>query len=152
MFVDNNHVRTNRPDVPIAAFQLMSTQPLKKGVSGTEFVAMRMGVDTLRGLRYKLRMTGVSIDRATNVYGDNMSIITNTSKPESNLSKQRNAVCHHRVRELCNGETLKAYIPGAENPADLTTKVLSRSKYHYLVQNLLHDKYYNDMLPYPVSE
>ena len=50
------------------------------------------------------------------------------------------------------GETLMAHIPGAENPADLITKVLSGSKHHYLVWNLLHDIYDNNMHPYPVSE
>ncbi len=50
------------------------------------------------------------------------------------------------------GETLTARIPGAENPADLMTKVSSGSKHQYLVQNLLHDIYDNNMHPYPNSE
>ncbi len=47
-----------------------------------------MGVDMLRGLRYKCRMMGVAIDGATHIYGDNMSIIKNTSKPKSTLNKK----------------------------------------------------------------
>ena len=31
-------------------------------VFGAEFVAMKLGVKALRGIRYKLRMMGVSID------------------------------------------------------------------------------------------
>ncbi len=90
---------------------------------------------------------------APHVYGDSMSVIENTSKPESMLNKKSNAVCYHTVREsVAMGETLTAHIPGAENPADLMTKVLSGSKRQYLVQNLLHDIYDNDMLPYPVTE
>ncbi len=50
------------------------------------------------------------------------------------------------------GKTLTTHIPGAENPADLTTKVLSGSKHQYSVQNLLHDMYDNGIHPYPVSE
>ncbi len=80
----------------------------------------------LRGLRYKLRMMGVVIDSATHVYGDNMSDIKNTSKPESTLNKKSNTVCYHAVIDsVAMGETLTAHIPGAENPADLMTKVLS---------------------------
>ncbi len=107
----------------------------------------------LRGLRYKLRMMGVVIDSATHVYGDNMSVIKNTSKPESTLNKNSNAVCYHAVREsVAMGETLTAHIPGAENSVDLMTKVLLGSKCHCLVQNLLHDIYNNDMHPYPINE
>ncbi len=68
------------------------------------------------------------IDSATHVYGDNMSFIKNTSKPESNLNKKSNAVCYHAVRKsVAMGETLTAHIPSAK-PADLMTKVLSGSK------------------------
>ncbi len=49
---------------------------------------MKTGVDVLRGLRYKLRMMDVAIDGATHVYGDNMSVIKNTSKPESTINKK----------------------------------------------------------------
>ncbi|KAL7447683.1 hypothetical protein ACHAXS_000066, partial [Conticribra weissflogii] len=102
---------------------------IETGVFGTELVAMKTGVDMLRGLRYKLRMMGVDIDGATHVYGDNMSIIKNTSMPESTLNKKSNKVCYHAVREsVAMGETLTAHILGAENPADLMTKVLSGSK------------------------
>ena len=56
---------------------------VKGAVSGAEFVAMKQGVEALRGLRYKLRMMGVPIDGLTLIYGDNMSVVHNTSKPES---------------------------------------------------------------------
>ncbi len=82
-----------------------------------------------------------------------MSIIKNNSKPESTLSKKSNAVCYHAVREsVAMVETLPAHIPDVENPADLMTKRLSGSKHQYIVQNILHDIYDNDMYPYPVSE
>ncbi len=98
-------------------------------------------------------MMGVAIDGVTHIYGDNMSIIKNNSLPESTLNKKSNTVCYHAVREsVATGETLTTHIPGAENPANLMTKVLSGSKRQYLVRNLLHDIYDNDMLPYPVNE
>ena len=50
-------------------------------VFGSEFVAMKQGVEALRGIIFKLRMMGVKIDYPTYVYGDNMSVIHNTSKP-----------------------------------------------------------------------
>ena len=35
---------------------------IKSSVFGAEFVAMKFGIKTLHGLRYKLRMMGVPID------------------------------------------------------------------------------------------
>jgi hypothetical protein len=45
---------------------------VESSVFGAEFVAMKSGIETTRGLRYKLRMMGVAIDGPTYVYGDNM--------------------------------------------------------------------------------
>ncbi|KAL7460633.1 hypothetical protein ACHAXS_001077 [Conticribra weissflogii] len=109
---------------------------------------MIIGVDTLRGLRYKLRKMGVAIDGTTHVYGENMSVIRNTLKPESTLNKKSNVLCFCSVRESAiMGETLTSHIPGTENPADLMTKIFFRSKHQYLMRSLLHDIYNNDMRP-----
>ena len=51
----------------------------EKSVFGSEFVAMKYGVETLRRLRYKLCMMGVPIDGPTYIFGDNMSVIFNKS-------------------------------------------------------------------------
>ncbi len=47
-----------------------------------------------------LRVMGVAIESATHVYGDNMSVIKNTSKPESTLNKKSKADCYHAFREI----------------------------------------------------
>jgi hypothetical protein len=60
---------------------------------------MKNGIETTRGLRYKLRMTGVTIDGPTYVDGDNMSVVHNTQRPESVLKKKSNTICYHPVRE-----------------------------------------------------
>ncbi len=72
------------------------------------------------------------IHGATHIYGDNMFIMKNISKPESTLNKKNNAVCYHG-ESVVIGETLTVHIPGAENPADLLAKVLSGRKQQYLV-------------------
>ena len=79
---------------------------------GAEFVAMKHGVETLRGLRSKLRMMGVPIDGPSYIYGDNMSVITNTSKPESTLKKRNNSICFHLIREaVAMKECVTTHIP-----------------------------------------
>ena len=60
---------------------------------------MKYGVETLRGLWCKLCMMGVPIAGPGYVYGDNMSVIHNTSNPASVLKKKLNSICYHFLRE-----------------------------------------------------
>ena len=55
-------------------------------------MAVRIFMDTLQGLRYNLRMMGVSISGPSYIYGDNMSVIYNTQCPESTLKKKSNSI------------------------------------------------------------
>jgi hypothetical protein len=58
---------------------LLQKQPaIESSVFGTEFVAMKLGVEALWGIGYKLRMMGVPIAGPTYIYGNNMSVIHNT--------------------------------------------------------------------------
>ena len=57
-------------------------------VFGAEFVTMKQGIDALQGLRYKLRMMGIPISGPSYIYGENMSVVHNTSRPESVLRKK----------------------------------------------------------------
>ena len=59
---------------------------------------MTHGVETLRGICYKIRMMGVFIDGPNYVYGDNMSVIFNTYQPKSQVKKKEKSVCYHDVR------------------------------------------------------
>jgi len=115
---------------------------VETSIFGAEFVAMKTGVATVRGLRYKLRMMGIEVDGPTIIYGDNMSVIHNTSKPESTLKKKCNSICYHAVRELVAlGESVTCHIPTKDNYADLATKVLYGQKRRHLVADLLYDIY-----------
>ena len=112
---------------------------IETSVFGAEFVTMKHGVETLCGIRYKLRMMGVPIDGPSYVYGDNMSVINNTQKPESVLKKKSNSICYHAIREVAAmGEILTMHITTGENVADLATKVImNQPKRDYLVCKLL---------------
>ena len=111
-------------------------------ILGAEFVAMKQGVEALRGIRFNLRMMGVKIDGPTYVYGDNMSVLHNTSKPEYVLRKKYNSICYHFVREaVAMKECLTTHVPTARNWADLLTKVLFCKKRRELIQGVLFDIY-----------
>ena len=53
-------------------------------------MAMNIVMETLRGIRCKLRMTGVPISGPSYSYGDNMLVINNSQRPESTLNKKSN--------------------------------------------------------------
>ena len=110
-------------------------------VFGAEFVAMKTGVEVLRGLRCKLRMMGVQIEGPSYIYGDNMSVIHNTQRPESTLKKKSNSICYHVVREsVAMGESLTGHVVTSKNRADICTKVLpGGQKRENSVGMILHD-------------
>jgi hypothetical protein len=115
---------------------------IESSVFGAEFVSMRLGIEACRGIRYKLRMMGVPLMGPVYIYGDNMSVIHNTSKPESVLKKKSNSICYHAVREsVAAGESLTSHISTHYNLSDLLTKVLYGEKRRQLVRGLLCDIY-----------
>jgi hypothetical protein len=61
---------------------------IESSIFGAEFVAMKHGIETLRGLRYKIHMMGIPLSRPTYIYGDNKSQVTNSSRLESTLKKK----------------------------------------------------------------
>lgn len=108
---------------------------------GSEFVALKTAVEANRALRYKLRMMGVPIDGPTYVYCDNMSVVCNTTVPESMLKKKSNSIAYHAVREaVAMKELLVTHIPTDHNVGDLMTKVLpGGERRDRLVQKLMWD-------------
>ena len=113
---------------------------IETSVFGSESVAMKVGVETLRGLRYKLRMMGVTIDGPSYVFGDNMSVIKNTSNPHSTLNKKSNSICYHFIREAAAaGEIMTGHIPSQNNPADVATKLITnRSLRDHLLDQVVY--------------
>ena len=83
---------------------------------------------------------GVPLNGPSLISGDNMSVVTNTSKPETTLRKKSNSICYHFVREaVAAGECLVRHISTHENVADLLTKVLTGKKRRDFVRSILYD-------------
>ena len=155
MMVDSDHAgdkKTRRSRTGFLIFVnnsivdwVSKRQPtIESSVFGAEFVAMKHGMEKLRGLRYKLRMMGVPVTGPSYIYGDNMSVIHNTQRPESTLKKKSNSICYHAIREsVAMGESLTGHIKTENNLADLLTKVTFGSKQRRLVQGILHDIFDN---------
>ena len=60
---------------------------IETSVFGAKFVAMKHGIEKLRGLRYKFCMMGI-LTGPSFIYGNNKSQLTNSTKPESTLKKK----------------------------------------------------------------
>ena len=64
---------------------------------GLEFTSMNNSVKIIKILRYKLRMLGVTIDGATNIFCHNGAVCVNKMRPESTLSKKHHSNSYHRA-------------------------------------------------------
>jgi hypothetical protein len=118
MMVDSDHVGEKRTRCSRTGFIIfcnlapiiwLSKQQatIETSVFSAEFVAVKHGIKTLRGLRYKIRMIGIPLSGPTHIYGDNKSQVTNSSRPELTLKNKCNSICYHAIREtVAMGETL----------------------------------------------
>ena len=106
---------------------------------GSEFQAMKNAVELVEALRYKLRMFGVPIDGATNVFCDNEAVYKNTSLPESTLKKKHHAIAYHRCREAVAAETVRVAKEGTKtNLSDLFTKLLPQARREELLDKFTY--------------
>ena len=107
---------------------------------GSEFTAMKQALEYVRGLRYKLRMLGIPVEEPAFVFGDNKSVLANTSVPGSTIKKKMNSLSYHFIREGCaRDEWRTAYINTHLNFVDLLTKPLpSGEKRSFFVRKFLY--------------
>jgi Reverse transcriptase (RNA-dependent DNA polymerase) len=106
---------------------------------GSEFVALRVAKEMIVALRYKLRMFGVPISGATNVFCDNNGVVKNASIPHSMLQKKHNAINYHAIREAVAAGILRVgKEDGMTNLADLFTKVLTADRRRNLCRHIMY--------------
>ena len=90
---------------------------------------MKQCTEYVRGLRYRMRMMGIPVLGPTYIYGDNQSVLYNTTIPESTIKKESQSLCYHFVREgVARKEGKSGYVRTTENAADVLAKSLSAHK------------------------
>jgi hypothetical protein len=90
---------------------------------GSEFVAAKMAVQQIIGIRTGLRYLGVEIQGPTRLFGDNGSVVKSGSMPHSPLRKRHHALAYHYTREAVASDALDfQFLPGHLNPADILSK------------------------------
>ena len=107
---------------------------------GSELTAMKQSVEYVCGIRYKLRMIGILCEYLVFVYGDNKSVLANTSMLGSTLNKKMNLLSYHFIREgFARDEWRTAYVNTHFSLAYLFTKCLpSGEKPWGFVRRFLH--------------
>ena len=101
---------------------------------------MKQATEYVRGLRYKIRMIGIPVEEPDFIFGDNQSVLANTTMPELTLKKKTQLIAYHFVQERsARDEWRTSYINTHEDVADMLTKPLtSGEKGWKFVRMLLH--------------
>ena len=118
-------------------------QGIETSSFGAEFIAMKQCCEYIRGLMYKLSAMGIHIDGPAYIFGDNKSVLVNSSKPTSVLKKKSCSIAYHYVRDgSAKDEWRVTYVNTNDNVADLLTKPLPNGeKRRKFVQMILHHVY-----------
>jgi hypothetical protein len=114
---------------------------VKTSTFGSEFVALKIAAEMLRGLRYKLCMMGIPIVDPSYVYCDNNYVVMKSTVPASMLKKKSNSIAYHVVQwDVAADEMHVTHVATKDNLADILTKQLpAGAKLDYLVYWVLHD-------------
>ena len=90
---------------------------------GSEFVAARTAVDQIIHIRTTLRHLGVPIRDKSYMFGDNKSVVTSSTIPNSTISKRHHLASYHRFREAIAAKFISFHWKdGQSNPADILSK------------------------------
>ena len=101
---------------------------------GSEFCALKIAVEMVTALRYKLCMFGVLMSGPANMYCDNEAVYKNASTPESVLKKKHHSVAYHKCREAVAACNCRITREGTEMIlSDLYTKVLPEDRRRFLL-------------------
>ena len=103
---------------------------------GLELIAGRIAVESIIDFRYRLRMLGVPLDGSSVLFGDNQSMIMNTTVPGSTLKKRHLAVAYHQIREaVASGIVNIIHCRSETNLSNLLTKPLGPQTFQRLVKH-----------------
>ena len=96
---------------------------LETSTYGSEFVAARTAVDQIIDIHTTLQYLGVPSRDKSYMFGDNRSVVTSSTIPNSTISKRHHLASYHRVREAIAAKYISFHWKdGKSNPADILSK------------------------------
>ena len=107
-------------------------------IFGSEMIAARIAVDLIIEMRYKLRCLGIPVERCSELLGDNLSCVINTTLPSSKIKKKHLSCQIMRVREaVAAGFVRFGHVRSELNVADILTKPLPPQSFRRLAHPFL---------------
>jgi hypothetical protein len=104
---------------------------------GSDLLAMRVLIEMIKGLWYKLRMMGIPLQEECSVFCDNSAVVTN-SRPEATLKEEKCRDKLSEVRDAITAGTLRVAKEGMQtNLANILTKPMPGSKMKELHEHIL---------------
>ena len=113
-------------------------QTVETSTFSAEFIALKVCLEAIEHLRFKLRCFGIPMPKGepTYVYCDNESVVKNTTSVESTLNKKHSSIAYHHCRwSVAAGIITITHISTHENLADCFTKRLPVTVRNYLFGN-----------------
>ena len=96
----------------------------------SEFTTLKISVELVIALQYKLRMFGVPLRGTTDMFCDNKAVFNNTSTPEYVLRKKHHSIiAYYKWREAVAALVFRIAKEDTEtNLEDIFKKILGRSR------------------------
>ena len=106
---------------------------------GSEFTALKLTVELVIALRYKLCMFGLPLEGPTGMFCDNEEVFKNTSTPESVLRNKHHSIAYHKCKESVAALICRIAKEGTDsNLADLFTNILGHTRRGWLLKLFTH--------------
>jgi hypothetical protein len=149
VYVDADHARNNVTRRSVTGILLLINntplvwiskrqQTVETSTFGSEMIAARMAIDLIIEMRYKLRCLGIPVEKRSELLGDNLSVVVNTTLPSSKIKKKHLSCQIMRVREaIAAGFVRFGHVRSEQNIADIMTKPLGPSVFHRLAHPYL---------------
>ena len=110
---------------------------METATSGSELVAAITATEQIMDLRNTLRYLGVPIMTKTCMVGDNKSVITSATIPQSVLNKRHNMLSYNRVREASAAKILDFYwCSSDQNKSNILSKHWEHAKVKDTIREL----------------
>ena len=108
---------------------------------------MRITIENLLGICYKLRMMVMEVKKCSTLPGDNDSTIIDTQYTSSSIKKKHTSVAFHKSREtVAAGFVSTVHIYVKQNPSDVMTKSLGPMDVYNVTAPFMYNRKDGDIL------
>ena len=100
---------------------------------------MRIAVNMVKDLRYKLRMFGAPLSGPASIFCDNEAVYKSTVVPESTLKQKHHSIAYHYCQEAVAAGIVRVAKEGTKtNLSDIFTKLMSQARREFLLERFTY--------------